>query len=133
MKKILLQFFSAYEQRRHIKAIQKKDILWNDKPIKEKSVLLWDMENIPFHRLDDIKRTVKYTPDELYIITKQPLGLKLLTKIQREGFKVLTDHKTISDDKILAMMKLFHNRENMILISSDADFAREVNKYLKKH
>jgi len=133
MKKILSQFLSAYEQKRDIQPIEKKKILWDNKPIKEKSVLLWDLENIPFHRLDDIKRTIKYTPDELYIITKQHLGIKLLTKIQKEGFQVLKDHKTISDDKIISMMKLFHHRENMVLISSDSDFAIEVNKYLKNN
>jgi len=45
--------------------IRGKNILWMDKPIKEGSVLLWDLENIPFHRLEDIKQVAKYTPKEL--------------------------------------------------------------------
>jgi len=132
-KTVWLYFISVFQKRRLTKSINKADILWNNKPIKEKSVLLWDLENIPFHRLEDIKSVVKYTLDELYIITKQTLGKKLLTKIHNESFKVLTEHKTISDTKIIAMLKLFQDRENMILISSDSDFAQEVNRYLKKH
>ena len=133
MKKSILSLFSIFKTLRQTDTIKKTDILWNTKPLKENSVLLWDLENIPFHRLDDIKRVVKYTPDELYIITKQKLGKTLLKNIHQEGFKTLTSHKTISDDKIIAMMRLFKNRKNMILVSSDSDFAREANQYLKKH
>jgi predicted nuclease of predicted toxin-antitoxin system len=133
MKKLILSLFSIFKTLRQTDTIKKTDILWNAKPFKENSVLLWDLENIPFHRLDDIKRVVKYTPDELYIITKQKLGKTLLKNIHQEGFKTLTSHKTISDDKIIAMMRLFKNRKDMILVSSDSDFAREANQYLKKH
>jgi len=105
--------------------------LWNNKPIKPKSVLLWDLENIPFNRLDDIKKLAKYTPEELYIITLHPLADKTRAKIQREQFKILDAHKTISDDKIISIMKLYNTRPDMILISSDSDFVREAKRYLK--
>lgn len=91
------------------------------------------MENIPFHKLEDIKRVAKYTPSELYVITKQAIGTKLQAKIVQEHFRVLDSHRTISDTKIISIMRLYKDRENMILISSDSDFAKEANSYIKKH
>lgn len=133
IKKIKLQrLFSFFTQRRDTKPIHIEEILWNNRPIEENSVLLWDLENIPFHRLEDIKRVAKFTPQELYIVSKQHLGDKLLQKIYREHFKVLNAHKGISDSKIISIMKLYKDKEHMILVSSDSDFAKEANNYLKK-
>jgi len=121
-----------FKEPRDTELIREKNILWKEKPIKEGSVLLWDLENIPFHRLEDIKQVAKYTPEELFIISKQHLGEKLLKKIHRENFKILNAHIGISDSKIIAIMKFYRDRENMMLISSDSDFAREATSYLKK-
>lgn len=120
------------EELKVTETIQADNILWNSKPLLEGSVLLWDLENIPFHRLEDIKKVAKYTPQDLYIVSKDSLGEKLLKKIHKEHFKVLNAHKGISDSKIISIMKLYGNRENLMLVSSDSDFAREANKYLKK-
>ena len=120
------------EKLRVIETIKADNILWNSKPLLKGSVLLWDLENIPFHRLEDIKKVAKYTPQNLYIVSKDPLGEKLLGKIHKEHFKVLNEHKGISDSKIISIMKLNGNRENLMLVSSDSDFAREANSYLKK-
>jgi len=122
---------SVFQARRIMEVIKDETILWNNKPIKEKSVLLWDLENIPFKRLQEIKRLAKYTPDELYVITKQRIGEKLKNQITKEHFKILDAHKSISDDKIISIMKLYKDRPNMMLISSDSDFTKEANKYLK--
>ena len=134
--KVLLRLssiFSVFNERRVTHPIKVEEILWNNRPIKEKSVLLWDLENIPFSRLSEIKTLVKYTPDELYVITKQKLGEKHRKKITNQHFKILDRHKSISDDKIISIMKLYNDRENMVLISADSDFAREANKYIKKN
>jgi len=94
---------------------------------------LWDLENIPFSRLEEIKKVVKYTPDELFIISKQNLGKKLTRSIQTDHFKILNAHKSISDDKIISIMKLYKDRKNIILISSDTDFTKEVNRYIQEN
>lgn len=135
MRKILNRWFLMgifLKQLRVTEIIRAKNILWRDKPIMEGSVVIWDLENIPFHRLEDIKKIAKFTPQELYIVSKQHLGEKLLKKMHRENFKVLNAHKGISDSKIISIMKLYRDKENMILVSSDSDFAREANSYLKK-
>ena len=123
---------SKTTQEKQTTVVHKEQLLWNDKPIKEGSLLLWDLENIPFNRLSEIKRVVKYTPQDCYIITTQKLSLKKRKRIQKEGFTILDAHKTISDDKILFLMKLYKQRKDMVLISSDSDFAREANRYLKE-
>jgi len=105
--------------------------LWNMKPIQKNSILLWDFENISFKKLEQIKKLVRYTPEEMYIVTKQPLGTKLIYKTAKEHFKILNAHKTISDDKIIQMIKLFKKRSHMILISSDSDFVKVVEQYTK--
>jgi len=133
LSKIVQKLFYVFKDRRVTKLIKKEEILWNSKPIKEKSVLLWDLENIPFNRLTEIKKLVKYTPDDLYVVTKQNLGKKLRKKITNQHFKILDAHKSISDDKIISIMKLYKDRENMVLISADSDFAKEANRYTKKH
>ncbi len=104
--------------------------LWNNKPIREKSILLWDLENIGFNRLEDIKKLAKYTPEELYVITRQNISQKMRAFIEKKQFKILDAHKTISDDKIISIMKLYTSRPDMILISSDSDFVAEAQKYL---
>ena len=111
--------------------IERERLLWNNKPVREDSVLLWDLENIAFHRLDEIKRVAKYTPQRCYVITTQNLSDKKRAKIESEYFKILDAHKTISDEKILSLMRLYRTKKDMMLVSSDSDFAKEANKYIK--
>ena len=113
--------------------VERERLLWNNKPIREDSILLWDLENIAFGRLDEIKRVVKYTPQSCYVITTQNLSDRKRAKIESEYFKILDVHKTISDAKILSLMRLYRRKKDMILISSDADFAKEANKYIKNN
>ncbi len=80
----LSSIFSVFRARRVTAPIKEEEILWNNKAIKEKSVLLWDLENIPFYRLAEIKKIVKYTPDELYVVTKQKIGEKLKKRITNQ-------------------------------------------------
>jgi len=135
-QKHLTNFFSnmlSNSTQEKFQPILKERLLWNSKPIRENSVLLWDLENIAFNRLSEIQRVVKYTPENSYVITKQKLSAKKRAKIEAEHFKILDAHKTISDDKIISLMKLYKDKQDMILISSDSDFAREANKYLKNN
>ena len=113
--------------------IERERLLWNNKPVREDSVLLWDLENIAFHRLDEIKRVAKYTPQRCYVITTQNLSDKKRAKIESEYFIILDAHETISDEKILSLMRLYRTKKDMILISSDSDFAREANEYIKNN
>lgn len=113
--------------------VESERLLWNNKPIRENSVLLWDLENIAFHRLDEIKRVVKYTPQSCYVITTQKLSDRKRAKIESEYFKILDAHKTISDAKILSLMRLYSAKQDMILVSSDSDFAKEANRYIKNN
>lgn len=123
--------FAIDNTKEKFQPVQEEKLLWNNKPLREDSILLWDLENIAFNRLSEIKRVVKYTPENSYVITKQKLSKKKRAKIESEHFKILDAHKTISDDKIISLMQLYREKRDMILISSDADFAREANKYLK--
>ncbi len=127
---IFLKKLFFLNKQKHFKLITATEYLWDNKPIKEKSVLLWDLENIPFNRLNDIKRLAKYTPEELYVVTTAPISMKQRVLIEKNQFKILDAHKTIADDKIIAIMKLYTNRANMILISSDSDFVQEVTNYI---
>ncbi len=113
--------------------IEYERLLWNNKPIREDSVLLWDLENIAFHRLDEIKRVAKYTPQRCYVVTTQNISDKKRAKIESEHFKLLDAHETISDEKILSLMRLYAAKKEMILISSDSDFAKEANRYIKNN
>ena len=82
IKKLSTLLLNPFSSRRVLKPIKLENLLWNNKPIVEKSVLLWDLENIPFNRLSEIKRVAKYTPQDCYVITKQQLSQKLR---QRKG------------------------------------------------
>lgn len=124
--------FGVFSERRKTSEISSEELLWCSKDYLEGSVLLWDLENIPFNRLGDIKKLVRYTPQDLYLIVRYKVSQEFRDKVAKEGFKILNAHKTISDDKIIKMMKLFRNKTYMILISSDADFAREANHFMKK-
>ena len=124
-------FFNNIQEK--FQPIEAQRLLWNKKPIREDSVLLWDLENIGFNRLSEIKRVVKYTPETCYVITTQKLSAKKREEIESEHFQILDAHKTISDDKIISLMKLYRDKKEMVLISSDSDFSREANRYLKNN
>lgn len=131
--KCIYYILNSFSKSRKTVFVSQKIYLWNNKPIREKSVLLWDLENIPFNRLGDIKRLAKYTPEDLYVITKQKLSDRQRVKIEKEHFKILDAHNGISDDKIISIMKLYKSKPDMILISSDADFVKEVSRYIKNN
>ena len=107
--------------------------LWNKKPILSHSILVWDLENISYKNLKTIKNKVTYSPEKLYIVTKQKLSKRNRFKMEMEGFKILDLHKSISDEKIISVMNLYSMYSNMILISSDSDFVSVAKRYLKNN
>jgi hypothetical protein len=131
-KNYFQKYTNVFEHDKKYSVVDFKEVLWNDKPIKKNSLIIWDLENISFHRLEDIKRLSRYTPEKLYVITKQKLSLKLRVKIEKEQFKILDLHDTISDDKIIKVMKLYNLYTHMLLITSDSDFVNPAQDFLKE-
>lgn len=123
----IMNFTEIFEE------IDTSKLLWNKKPILYHSILVWDLENIPFKRLPEIKRAAAYSPEKLYVITKQNLSEKNKLKIQKEGFKIFDLHNGISDEKIINIMKIYSMYANMILVSSDSDFVNAAKIYLKNN
>jgi predicted nuclease of predicted toxin-antitoxin system len=107
-------------------------LLWNKKPMLPHSILVWDLENISYKNLKTIKNRVAYSPEKLYIVTKQKLSKRNRLKMEMEGFKILDLHSGISDEKIISVMDVYSMYSNMILISSDSDFVSVAKRYLKK-
>jgi len=132
LKSTFRLLFKPSNLENSFKIIQIEDYFWNKKPIKENSILVWDLENIPFSRLNAIKKLVKYTPEKLYVVTRQKLSIKLKKQIEKEQFKILDLHQSISDTKIIKVMKLYGLYSNMVLISSDSDFVESAKKFIKK-
>ena len=106
-------------------------LLWNKKPMLPHSILVWDLENISYKNLKMIKEKVAYSPEKLYIVTRQKISEKNRLKMETEGFKILDLHRGISDDKIISVMDVYSMYSNMILISSDSDFVSVAKRYLK--
>ena len=138
--KIDLALFSSFTKlfnlKRYSSLLRPVDVsklLWNKKPMQEHSILVWDLENISFKNLEVIKSKAAYSPEKLYVVTKQRISAKKRVKIEEEGFKILDLHKNISDQKIIDVMKLYSLYPNMILISSDSDFVNSVKVYVQKN
>jgi len=118
---------------KQFKEIKETDYQWGNKEVLKDSVLIWDLENISFNDIGHIMRLSKFTPEISYVVTTQNLSLKNRKKIEKMHFKIMDLHKTISDDKIIKIMKLFKNSKGMILISSDSDFVREASNFIKNN
>jgi len=56
---LLSSLSKIFRDKKSVTTISSNNILWNNKEIKEKSVLVWDLENIPFIKLEDIKKIYK--------------------------------------------------------------------------
>jgi len=112
-------------------SVDKNKLYFCDKQMKKKSILLWDLENIPFSKLNQIKKISTCTPEKLYVVTKQQLGEKKKNLIESNYFKILDKHKTISDDKLIRVLKMHTLYDYLIIISSDSDFVNSVKKFLE--
>jgi len=102
------------------------DIFWNNKEVIKNSILLWDLRDISFRKLEAIKGITKYTPARLLVVSDQPLSEKLINRMNDENFKIFVAHKT----KIIKIMQQYENIENITLISSDSIFIKEASVHI---
>ncbi|MEA3384364.1 MAG: NYN domain-containing protein [Campylobacterota bacterium] len=109
------------------------DIKINNKPLLEKSVMLWDIENIPYKHFQYFEKFFKYTPENVFVVSKQTLGQKAKNFLDKKGFSYI-QATTIADDKIIKFLKIKNfNNNDFIVLSSDSDFAPIVKQLLDAH
>ncbi|MDQ1268528.1 MAG: hypothetical protein QG560_1171 [Campylobacterota bacterium] len=99
-----------------------KEVTWGSGVYKDKSVLLWDLENITYNYFTKVKQLLRFAPERSFIITTQEIKASKLKSMQIDGFEVLTAHKTDSDAKIKNIYKILKGYDEFVLISSDSDF-----------
>lgn len=128
-----MKLFKLNNYDQMFSSVDLNKLYFGHKPVRKNSILLWDLENIPFSKLKEIKRVSKFTPDKLYVITKQKLGEKKRNWIESNYFKILDKHKTISDDKLIRVLKMHMLYEHLIIVSSDSDFVNSVKRFLDQN
>ncbi|MCK9454744.1 hypothetical protein [Sulfurimonas sp.] len=99
-----------------------KEVTWGSGNYREKAVLLWDLENIPYSHLPQVKQSLKFAPERSFIITTNPIKHSKLISMQKNGFEVLVAHKSDSDAKIKSVYRILKEYDEFIFISSDSDF-----------
>lgn len=122
--------FENYFQIVNGDVIQK--ITWGSGNYREKAVLLWDLENIPYSHLPKVKQSLKFAPERSFIISTQTINLSKLKSMNREGFEVLRAHKSDSDSKIKSVYRILKEYDEFIFISSDSDFVDIGKKILSE-
>lgn len=100
-----------------------KETTWQSGVYKERTVLLWDLENIPYSNFDKIKNSLKFAPERSFIITTNPIKHSKLISMHKNGFEVLVAHKSDSDTKIKKVYKILKEYNEFVFITSDGDFA----------
>lgn len=98
------------------------NITWGTGVLKDRSVLLWDLENISYKRFHKIKKHLRFATERAFIVTMQEIGTKKLKSMHKHGFEILTKHKTDSDTKIKNIYKILKDYDEFVFISSDSDF-----------
>ncbi len=109
-----------------------KEVTWQSGIFKEKSVLLWDLENIPYSYFSKLKLSLKFAPERSFIITTNPIKHSKLISMQRNGFEVLVSHKTDSDTKIKNVYKILKDYDEFVFVTSDSDFTDIGKKILSQ-
>lgn len=99
-----------------------KEVTWGSGNYREKALLLWDLENIPYSHLPKVKQSLKFAPERSFIISTQTINPSKLKSMHREGFEVLWAHKSDSDTKIKSVYRILKEYDEFIFISSDSDF-----------
>lgn len=98
------------------------NITWDTGVLKDKSVLLWDLENIAYGRFNMIKKYLRFATEKAFIVTTHVIGKKKLKSMSNRGFELLNKHKTDSDTKIKNIYKILKDYDEFVFISSDSDF-----------
>jgi phage pi2 protein 07 len=97
-------------------------LTWGRGSLRPKTLLLWDLENVPFAYFEAIKKKLAFAPEKAFIITKQNLSEKTVRFMEQNGFEIFTKHKTDSDTKIKNIYKILNLYEEFVIVSSDSDF-----------
>lgn len=88
-----------------------------------KTILVWDIENIPINKASEIFKKIKEKPDAAYAISKKDIPDSALKELEYYGVKHIQSKDRIADDEIVEL--LIHSLDDFdkfIIISSDADF-----------
>jgi hypothetical protein len=96
-----------------------------------KNILIWDIENIPYHFKDQVFNHIKNDPIKKYIVSKRKFDEKQLDIFKNDGFTFMSAkyHKD-ADSKIIDLMKiLLLNASEITLVTSDSDFVNFIFKY----
>jgi len=102
--------------------------------LKEKdSVLIWNIENINYKRIDEIYEKLSFIPKKQFIITHYKLSSKILKALEPKGFKFLYAPKD-ADTSIIKVLKLImETNKFLVIISSDSDFVNITQELTNKH
>lgn len=87
-----------------------------------KTLLVWDIENVPVKRIEEIFAKIKHKPTVAFAVSKIPVSDKALRKLT--SFKIQhIKTETIADIKIKELLEEgIGVYDNFIIISSDTDF-----------
>lgn len=131
-KCIFSQIFDFDKYFRVIDEEAIKEATWGSGVYKEKAVLLWDLENISYHYFEKVKKLLRFAPERSFIVTTHAIQASKLISMQREGFEILTAHKTDSDTKIKSVYNILKDYNEFVFISSDSDFIDIAKKVLSQ-
>ena len=95
--------FDFFHFENYFKIIDKeviKETTWGSGNFQERTVLLWDLENISYRYFEKVKKLLRFAPERSFIVTTQAIEASKLISMQREGFEILRAHKKDSDTKI---------------------------------
>ena len=136
MKEKITQWLLAYplmSLNTQYGCVKNEIVLWNHKPLRKGSFLVWDVENISMKSFEQIKSLVKFTPEKLYALSKRALSETALAFFRERGFMLFENYPATADEKIISLIKVHQGYTHLILISSDSDFVPSVHRYLEEH
>lgn len=127
--------FSFFNINGYFKVVDEdvvKDTIWQSGVYKERILLLWDLENIPYSYFSKIKNSLEFAPERLFVITSNSIKYSNLISIKKDGFEVLVAHKIDSEIKIKKVYKLLKEYSEFVFITSDSDFTDLGKKILSE-
>lgn len=108
-------------------------IFWLDKPVLERSFLVWDVENISLKNLKAIQKKLNFTPEKCYAISKRYVNFQKQAYLVDNGFTILEQYLNCdADGKIIKIIGLHTLYTHLIVVSSDSDFVPSVKRFLKE-
>ena len=100
---------------------------------EDRSLLLWDLENIPIKHYQEVIERLGYTPDKTFITTKRALGNKEKRFIEKHKLHYEETIKYQNADRTLIeyALEMSECYGRFIFLSSDSDFANAIKILLK--